>query len=79
MEHPLIEINPELGIDELQSKINELTKKLGIAYRSGNGQLMSQLQMAVDSYRSRYQQKLQEMQDTARQNGNDYSDRIKVS
>lgn len=79
MEHPLVEINNELGVDELQSKINELTKKLGIAYRSGNGNMMSQLQMAIDSYRSRYQQKLQEMQDTARQNGNDYSDRIKVS
>lgn len=79
MEHPLVEIDQNLTVDQLQEKINELTKKLGIAYRSGNGNLMSQIQMAIEAYKNRYQDKLQEAQDSQTRNAPDYANKIKIS
>jgi len=60
MEHPLIASLDALTIDELGSKISELHKKLGIAMRMGNGYLCDQIRMALESYQSKYQQRLQE-------------------
>jgi hypothetical protein len=53
MEHPLIGNLDTLTADECQIKISELTKKLTIASRSGNGHLCQQLRMALESYQSR--------------------------
>lgn len=58
MEHPLIPNLDALSADELSAKINELNKKLGIAYRSGNAHLCNQLRMAIESYQTKYQEKL---------------------
>lgn len=60
MEHPLIGNLDELTVDELSSKVNELSNKLSIATRSGNGHLCNQIRMALESYRNKYQEKLQE-------------------
>jgi hypothetical protein len=60
MEHPLIASLDALTIDELGTKISELHKKLGIAMRMGNGYLCDQIRMALESYQSKYQQRLQE-------------------
>lgn len=60
MEHPLIGNLDQLTTDELTSKINELNNKLSIATRSGNGNLCNQLRMAIESYQSKYQAKLQD-------------------
>ena len=77
MEHPLLEIDPNLTVDQLQEKINDLTKKLSWAYRSGNGNLADQIQMALETYRNRYFEKLSDMQN--QKNSPDYSDRINIS
>ena len=53
MDHPLIGNLDTLTADECQTKISELTKKLTIASRSGNGHLCQQLRMALESYQSR--------------------------
>jgi hypothetical protein len=58
MEHPLISDLNELSSEQLQEKITELNKKLGIAYRTGNGHLCNQLRMALESYNNKYQEKL---------------------
>jgi hypothetical protein len=58
MEHPLIPNLDELSADELSAKLSELNKKLGIAYRSGNAHLCNQIRMAIESYQSKYQEKL---------------------
>ena len=58
MEHPLIPNLDELSADELSAKLNELNKKLGIAYRTGNAHLCNQLRMAIESYQNKYQEKL---------------------
>lgn len=60
MEHPLIGSLDSLSIDELSARINELTKKLQIASRSGNGHLCNQIRMARENYQNMYQIKLQD-------------------
>lgn len=60
MEHPLIGSLDELTVDELSSKVNELSNKLSIATRSGNGHLCNQIRMALASYHNKYQEKIQE-------------------
>jgi len=60
MEHPLIGNIDHLTEDQLSEKINELNRKLNMAVRSGNGHMCNQLRMALESFQSKYQQKLQE-------------------
>ena len=79
MEHPLLEIDPTLSIDDLQTKINELNRKLMFAHRSRNAPLISQIQMAIESFSNRYQEKIKEAQASARGRAGDFSDRIDIS
>jgi hypothetical protein len=58
MEHPLISNLDALTADQLQEKISELNKKLGIAYRTGNSYLCEQIRMAIESYQTKYQAKI---------------------
>jgi len=58
MEHPLIANLDDLSLEQLSEKISELNKKLGIAYRTGNAYLCDQLRMAIESYQTKYQEKL---------------------
>jgi hypothetical protein len=62
MEHPLIGDISELDADELNTKITELHKKLSIAYRLGNQVLCNQIQMALETYQNKYQEKLKKNQ-----------------
>jgi hypothetical protein len=57
MEHPLINSVDSLTIDELGSKISELNKKMGIALRMGNTELVRQIQMAIETYQTKYTEK----------------------
>ena len=72
MEHPLIANLDELSLDQLQEKISELTGKLTIAMRTGNGHLCNQLRMALESYNNKYQDKL-------RGSGTPFDDVIDIS
>ena len=58
MEHPLIPSLDDLTEQQLLDKITELNKKLGIAYNTGNGYLCNQIRMAIESYQTKYQEKL---------------------
>jgi uncharacterized membrane protein (DUF106 family) len=79
MEHPLINDIDHLTLDELQSKISELQKKLSFAQRSGNVQLSAQIRMAIETFTNRYQSKMQAIQDEQRKNSPDHSDKINIS
>jgi hypothetical protein len=79
MEHPLITDIDNLTIDELQGKISELNKKLSFAQRIGNAQLASQIRMAIETFRNKYQQKMQAIQDNQNKNNPDFSDKIDIS
>lgn len=61
MEHPFINNLDDLTIEQLGSKISELNKKLGIAMRSGNPYLCDQIRMALTSYNTKHQEKMQEL------------------
>ena len=77
MEHPLIPNLDALTIEELQSRISELNKKLSMAHRSGNAQLCNQIRMALENFNNKYQEKINTMYNS--KNGPDYSDRIDIS
>lgn len=72
MEHPLIANLDDLSNEQLQEKISELTKKLGIAMRTGNGHLCNQLRMALESYNNKYQERI-------KNNGTPFDDVIDIS
>jgi len=78
MEHPLVEVDPDASLDDLQTRINELTKKMMWAQRS-NVHLANQIRMALEAFQARYREKQQEAYDAAAKNGKDFSDRINVS
>ena len=73
MEHPLISSLDNLSADELLNKITELNKKLGIAYRTGNGDLCNQLRMAIETFQNKYNEK------TRRDSGTAFDDVIDIS
>ena len=58
MEHPLIPNLDDLTEQQLLDKITELNRKLGIAYNTGNGYLCNQIRMAIESYQTKYQEKI---------------------
>jgi hypothetical protein len=58
MEHPLIGNLDSLTEQELLDKITELNRKLTIAYQTGNGHLCNQLRMAIESFQTKYQDKI---------------------
>ena len=81
MEHPLINIDDieKLTVDQLNTKISELNKKLTWAMRINQG-LANQIRMVLDSYNTVYQRKQREIWEKASQDGrNNYQDRIDIS
>ena len=50
MEHPLINDIGKLDEAQLIERIAELNKKLTIAMKMGNGSLVNQVRMALESY-----------------------------
>lgn len=78
MEHPLIGDLSGLSLEELQTKITELNRKLSWALRH-NSQVARQVQMALESYRAEHAIKQRALWDRENQGGTDYSDRIDIS
>jgi len=60
MEHPLIGNINDLTIDELSTKVSELSNKLNIAIGMGNAHLCDQIRMALETFRNKYQDRLKE-------------------
>ena len=63
MEHPFIKQNDlkDLTLEELQEKMSKLTQNLTFAYRTGNGPLIHQAQMILESYKTQYQKRMDEL------------------
>jgi hypothetical protein len=74
MEHPLIGDLNNLTLEELNTQISDLYRKLNIATQSGNAHLCNQLRMALESYTTKYQHKLQESTKS-----HNFDDKIKIS
>ena len=63
MEHPFLnreDLNSK-SIEELQDAISSLNSKLTFAHRTGNGPLIHQLQMVLESYRNQVSKKMDEL------------------
>lgn len=60
MEHPLVSDAKQLSDQELADRISDLTKKISIARRTGNGYLVGQVQMALESYHNEHRARLDE-------------------
>jgi hypothetical protein len=61
MRHPFIADLSDKSLEELQATISTLMGKLTFAYRTGNNSLIHQLQMAIDTYKSEYSKKMDEL------------------
>lgn len=68
MEHPFINNLDSKTLEELQTTISDLSNKLNFAYRTSNGPLISQITMAIESYRSAYNKKMNELIDKQKVN-----------
>ena len=73
MEHPLIPNLDDLTEQQLLDKITELNRKLGIAYNTGNGYLCNQIRMAIESFQTKYQDKIR------RDDNNNFDEIINIS
>jgi hypothetical protein len=63
MEHPFINDISDKSLEELQESMSGLMNKLTFAYRTGNGPLIHQLQMVLESYRNQHSKKMDEIFD----------------
>ena len=79
MEHPLINNIDDLTLEQLQERVTELTRKVGIAHRMGNAQLRHQVQMALETYQNKYRERQQALWKKDDDNTTDFSDRIDIS
>lgn len=61
MEHPFIQDLSDKSLEELQSTLSALGNKLTFAYRTSNGPLIHQLQMVMESYRTAYNKKMDDL------------------
>ena len=61
MRHPFINDLSDKSLEDLQTTISGLMSKLNFAYRMGNGPLINQLNMALESYKSEYAKKMDEL------------------
>ncbi len=61
MEHPFINDLSDKTLEELQTTISNLSSKLTFAYRTNNGPLINQINMALDSYRNAYSKKMDDL------------------
>lgn len=57
-------------MEELQSKYNELTKKISQCQRMGNSELMNQLFMIIEDYRAEISVRNQKIYDDINKNPN---------
>jgi uncharacterized membrane protein (DUF106 family) len=63
MEHPFVnkvELDKKT-LEELQETVSELTNKLTFAYRTGNGPMIQQLQLILETYKNQYRKKMDEI------------------
>jgi hypothetical protein len=61
MTHPFINDLSDKTFEQLQETITSLNNKLTFAYRTGNSPLISQLQMALASYREESNKKMDDL------------------
>jgi hypothetical protein len=79
LEHPLITDINHLSEPQLREKVNDLTRKLGFAYKMNNASLIHQLRMALETYQVKLREKQAELERRENTNMPDFGDRIDIS
>ncbi len=70
MEHPFLSSADlkDKSIEEIQDAMSSIMNKLTFAYRTQNGPLIHQLQMVLESHRTQYFKKMDEVFDKQKLN-----------
>lgn len=61
MQHPFISDLSDKTIEELQETISDLQKKINFAYKMNHGSMIHQLNMIIESYKTAYSKKMDEL------------------
>lgn len=61
MQHPFITDLSDKSLEDLQTTLTDLTKKLNFAYKMQNGPMIHQIQMVIESYRAEHNKKMDEL------------------
>jgi methionyl-tRNA synthetase len=61
MEHPFMPDISDKTVDELQTSMNDLTKKLTFAHRMGQSFMINQIQMVLEGYKTEYAKRMDEL------------------
>ena len=76
MEHPLIDDIKGLTLEEIQSKVSDLNKRLAFAYQMNNQPMINQLNLIMGSYQEAYRKKMDELMPKG--DGDKYSNKIDI-
>lgn len=77
MEHPFVTNLSAKSMDELAEGITDLNKKLQFMFRLGKHNMVSQIGMAINAYKSEYAKRQQELWD--KKSGGTMDDKIDIS
>jgi predicted Zn-dependent protease len=61
MQHPFINDLSDKSLEDLQTSITDLMKKLNFAYSMQNGPMIHQISMVMESYKAEHSKKMDEI------------------
>ena len=61
MQHPFITDLSDKSLEDLQTSITDLMKKLNFAYSMQNGPMIHQISMVLESYKAEHSKKMDEI------------------
>ena len=61
MQHPFINNLSDKSLEDLQTNITDLMKKLNFAYSMKNGPMIHQISMVLESYKAEHNKKMDEI------------------
>ena len=61
MQHPFINDLSDKSLEDLQTNITDLMKKLNFAYSMQNGPMIHQISMVLESYKAEHNKKMDEI------------------
>lgn len=76
--HPLTPDLTGLSMEDLMAKYNDLTKKYSQAHRTGSWQVMNQMQMIMEDYKSEISRRQQKLLDEVNSKNNNFKNIIDI-
>lgn len=79
MEHPLVGDLNDLTPEQLQEKISELNKRINMAMRTGHVQMLGQLRMVLETYQTKYNEKVRQQWNQKNGGAESFEGKIDIS